>query len=84
MSAARETSPADAAAATGDVDRTIGHVVAAVDAAMASDEPFHHLRLCGVFPAELYSAMLGAMPASARAAGSASAACSGSSMPWIQ
>ncbi len=64
MSAARESSTADAAAAAGDVGRTIRHVVAAVDAAVASDEPFHHLRLDSVFPAELYSAMLDAMPAS--------------------
>src|SRR6266446_3955701 len=46
-----------------DVARTIEHVVGAIEAAAERREPFHHLRLASVFPAEVYSVMLDAMPA---------------------
>lgn len=46
-----------------DVARTIEHVVAAIDAAVEGREPFRHLRITGVFPPDIYAAMLDAMPA---------------------
>jgi hypothetical protein len=46
-----------------DITRTIEHVVGAIDAAPERCEPFHHLQFAGVFPADVYSAMLDAMPA---------------------
>lgn len=45
-----------------DVDRTIAHVVSAIESAAASDTPFHHLQIRDVFPADVYAAMLEAMP----------------------
>jgi hypothetical protein len=46
-----------------DVTRTIGHVVGTIDAAAERREPFHHLHFSGVFPADVYAAMLDSMPA---------------------
>jgi len=46
-----------------DVARTIEHVVAAIEAAEEGREPFRHLRITGVFPPDIYAAMLEAMPA---------------------
>jgi hypothetical protein len=50
-------------AKNGDVDRTIGHVVCAANSAEQSNQPFLHLLLAKVFPADIYSAILDAMPA---------------------
>ena len=46
-----------------DIRGTIGHVVGSIDAAVEGREPFHHLQLADVFPADVYRAMLEAMPA---------------------
>jgi len=46
-----------------DVTRTIEHVVGVIDAAAERREPFHYLQFDGAFPADVYSAMLDAMPA---------------------
>src|SRR6185436_17824422 len=46
-----------------DVTRTIEHVVGALDAAVEQREPFHYLQFSGIFPADVYSAMLASMPA---------------------
>jgi len=46
----------------GDIDRTIEHVVCAVNFAEQSHEPFYHLRLAKFFPPDIYFAMLDAMP----------------------
>ncbi|HET9580133.1 MAG TPA: hypothetical protein VFP44_20050 [Usitatibacter sp.] len=43
-------------------DRIIGHVVDSIALAAASPEPFHHLQLGEVFPADVYAAMVGALP----------------------
>jgi hypothetical protein len=45
-----------------DVDRTIEHAVRAIAAAPQIAAPFYHLQLAGIFPADLYAAMLEAMP----------------------
>ncbi len=45
-----------------DIKRTIDHVVGAIDAAAEQHDPFHHLELAGIFPADTYAAMLEAMP----------------------
>jgi hypothetical protein len=45
-----------------DVTRTIEHVRGAVDSAAERREPFHYLQFSSVFPADVYSAMLEAMP----------------------
>jgi hypothetical protein len=42
--------------------RTIEHVVRAIDGAAERREPFHHLHLSGIFPPEVYAAMLENMP----------------------
>jgi hypothetical protein len=47
------------------LDRLTEHVVAAVEAAQAVGTPFLHLRLEGIFPGDVYAAMLQAMPAAA-------------------
>jgi hypothetical protein len=47
-----------------DTSNTIEHVVGSIDAAVERREPFQHLQLVGVFPADVYAAMLEAMPAS--------------------
>ena len=47
-----------------DVKRTIEHVVGVIDSTEERREPFHHLRLARFFPADVYSAMLDAMPGS--------------------
>src|SRR5215470_18361700 len=47
-----------------DIRGTIEHVVGSIDAAEERREPFHHLHLAGVFPPDVYAAMLEAMPAS--------------------
>jgi hypothetical protein len=44
------------------VERLRDFVVAAVDRAVASDAPFRHLVLDGVFPDDVYAAMLANMP----------------------
>ncbi len=44
------------------VERVTSHVVAAVDAAPRSDDPFLHLTLSNVFPADVYETMLENMP----------------------
>jgi hypothetical protein len=46
----------------GDLQRVVQHVVEAVERAEAGTNPFRHLRLEGVFPPDIYAAMLGAMP----------------------
>jgi hypothetical protein len=48
--------------ATADLERTIEHAVAAVDAAAERVEPFLHLHLSGVFPEDVYASMVEAMP----------------------
>ena len=45
-----------------DVERTIAHVVSAIESAERGVEPFEHLRITNVFPADVYAAMLEAMP----------------------
>lgn len=46
----------------GDVQRVVQHVVEAIERAEAGAEPFRHLRLGDVFPADVYAAMLQSMP----------------------
>jgi len=46
-----------------DIDRTIEHVVGAINGAAQRHDPFYHLQLAKVFPADIYAAMLEAMPA---------------------
>src|SRR5258705_3364929 len=46
------------------IARTIEHVSGAIDAAVEDHEPFTHIRLADVFPADLYSEMLDSMPES--------------------
>ena len=57
--------PPQSAADVLDVSRTIEHVVRAIDAAPEHSAPFRHLQLQGIFPADVYAAMLEAMPTSA-------------------
>ena len=45
-----------------EIARTIEHVVGAIHAAAERRDPFHHMRFAGVFPPDVYSAMLDAMP----------------------
>jgi hypothetical protein len=42
---------------------TIEHVAGAIGAALQRHEPFYHLQLANVFPADIYASMLEAMPA---------------------
>ena len=51
--------PADRKASTRSL---IDFIVASIDAAPADPKPFHHLRLSNIFPADVYAAMLAAMP----------------------
>lgn len=44
------------------IDRLTQHVVAAVDSAHVGAAPFYHLQLSNIFPPDVYSAMLAAMP----------------------
>ena len=44
------------------VENLIDFMVASVEAARASDEPFYHLEFDRVFPDDIYAAMLAAMP----------------------
>jgi hypothetical protein len=46
------------------VQRVIDHVVATVEDAPRSDDPFLHLTFSGVFPNDIYAGMLEAMPSS--------------------
>jgi len=46
----------------GEVERVVQHVVAAISGAEESRDPFAHLRLADVFPADVYSAMVESMP----------------------
>lgn len=45
-----------------EVTRVIGHCLGAIGAAAENGVPFHHLRLSGFFPEDVYAAMLHAMP----------------------
>jgi hypothetical protein len=45
-----------------EVGRVIDHAIAAVHAAARQEEPFPHLQLSNVFPADVYAAMVQAMP----------------------
>ena len=45
-----------------DINRTLEHFVRAVDTAEQHHEPFYHLRLTNLFPTDIYSAMMAAMP----------------------
>ncbi|HET9651776.1 MAG TPA: hypothetical protein VFP36_06280 [Usitatibacter sp.] len=45
-----------------DCDRIIGHLVESIGLAAASPDPFHHLHLREVFPADVYAAMVQALP----------------------
>ncbi len=45
-----------------DLDRVIQHVAAAIDASAQLPEPFFHLELSEIFPADVYAQMLEAMP----------------------
>ena len=47
------------------IERLRDFIVAAVDAGVVSDAPFHHLVLDRVFPDDLYAVMLANMPAAA-------------------
>jgi hypothetical protein len=55
-------STSHAAPALSSVERTIEHVVGAIDAAPAVEQPFQHLQLAQIFPADVYAAMMDAMP----------------------
>lgn len=46
-------------------DFIVGHAVASISGAVASPEPFQHLRLAEFFPQEVYEQMRGAMPGTA-------------------
>jgi hypothetical protein len=52
----------DAFLLANEVPRIIEHIVAAVHAATHRDQPFPHLQLSNIFPADVYAAMLTAMP----------------------
>lgn len=41
---------------------TVAHIVSAIEASRADDEPFRHLKLDDVFPAPIYGAMMEVMP----------------------
>jgi hypothetical protein len=45
-----------------EVDRTIEHVVHAIDSAAQHRDPFYHLQLTNIFPVHIYATMLEAMP----------------------
>jgi hypothetical protein len=45
-----------------DTERLIGHVLESIERAAESDDPFPHLRLTDVFPADVYGNMLDCMP----------------------
>ena len=45
-----------------DADRVTGHVLESVERAAESRDPFPHLRLADVFPADVYGNMLDSMP----------------------
>jgi hypothetical protein len=45
-----------------DIHRIIQHVASAIDAAPQREEPFYHLQLTNVFPADVYARMVEAMP----------------------
>ena len=44
------------------LNRTIEHVRAAIDTAAESRDPFEHIQLAGIFPADIYAEMLEGMP----------------------
>ncbi|MFZ5733139.1 MAG: hypothetical protein ACOY4O_10410 [Pseudomonadota bacterium] len=44
------------------IDRLTQHLAAAVDSAHVGAAPFYHLQLSNIFPEDIYSAMLAAMP----------------------
>jgi hypothetical protein len=52
-----------ALALDGSIARISEHLCRAIEAATESDEPFAHIRFADAFPADLYAAMLEAMPA---------------------
>src|SRR5215831_167928 len=45
-----------------EVERTTEHVANAITAAPLQDQPFYHLQLANIFPADIYAVMLEAMP----------------------
>jgi hypothetical protein len=47
------------------VKRLREHIAAAVDSARKVEEPFYHLQLESVFPADIYASMVGGMPVAA-------------------
>ena len=49
-------------AARSDTQRTIEHVVEAIEAAEKREQPFYHLQLANVFPTDIYAQLLAAMP----------------------
>ena len=61
LAKARSRSVATAPASV--VARTIEHLRGAIDGAAEGREPFAHIRLMDVLPADVYSEMLNAMPA---------------------
>jgi hypothetical protein len=45
-----------------DLDRIVQYIAGAIDSSLQREEPFYHLQLSNVFPADLYAEMLEAMP----------------------
>ena len=45
-----------------ELNRTIDHVAGAIDDAHAGNDPFYHLELKNIFPADVYARMLELMP----------------------
>lgn len=45
-----------------EVARIVEHALAAIGAAAESPAPFHHLKISGFFPTDVYAAMLASMP----------------------
>lgn len=45
-----------------ELNRTIDHVAGAIDAAHVGNDPFYHLELKDIFPADVYARMLALMP----------------------
>ena len=54
--------PTGSAGGTPDLKRVVQHVAGAIDAAPQLPEPFFHLELSDIFPADVYQQMLDAMP----------------------
>lgn len=45
-----------------ELNRTIDHVAGAIGAAHVGNDPFYHLELKDIFPADVYARMLALMP----------------------